>query len=141
MTGTCESLGAKIRVLIKSGAANRRILQTMLPLFLTVPRRCNFTQFCSWTSFNEGALHNWFKRDLGLASFNAGLVEGCGSGNCVVLDTQQLPLVKQDDKELIYAGRFSWASLLLVDENLPEGDVVFDVSEIHWSNIRVKICK
>ena len=72
---------------------------------------------------------------MGLASFNAGLVEGCGSGNCVVLDTQQLPLVKQDDKELIYAGRFSWASLLLVAENLPEGDIVFDVSDIHWSNI------
>jgi Transposase DDE domain len=92
MKGTRESLQAKIGQIIQTGCVRRRILQTLLPLFLTLPRRCNISQLKRWCCYNEGTLHNWLKRDLDLITYNTALISQSGSGRHVVLfDPSYLP--------------------------------------------------
>ena len=92
MKGTRESLRAKIGQIVETGAVRRRILQTLLPLFLTLPRRCNISQLKRWCNYNEGTLHNWLKHDLDLVTYNADLISQSGSGRYAVLfDPSYLP--------------------------------------------------
>ena len=92
MTGTRDSLSAMIGDLVETGAVRRRILQTLFPLLLTLPRRNNFTQQSKWCEWCETTLHNWQKRGLGLAEFNCKLIERHGSGeHMVIFDPSYLP--------------------------------------------------
>jgi hypothetical protein len=84
MTGTRESLGAMIGEIIGKQIILRRILQTMFPLLLRLPRRNNIKEQSKWCEVDEGTLHNWHKRDLGLEDFNRRLIDGHGSGEYVV---------------------------------------------------------
>ncbi|MFN0037658.1 MAG: hypothetical protein ACKVUS_21565, partial [Saprospiraceae bacterium] len=59
-----SGLSAMIGDLIENGAVRRRILQSLFPLLLTLPRRNNFKQQSKWCERNETTLHNWHKRDL-----------------------------------------------------------------------------
>lgn len=78
--------------LVETGAVRRRILQTLFPLLLTLPRRNNFTQQSKWCEWCETTLHNWQKRGLGLAEFNCKLIERHGSGeHMVIFDPSYLP--------------------------------------------------
>lgn len=82
----------------------RRILQTMFPLLLTLPRRNNIKEQSKWCEVDEGTLHNWHKRDLGLEDFNRRLIDGHGSGEYVVLfDPSYLP---KSGKNTPGLGRF-----------------------------------
>jgi DDE superfamily endonuclease len=99
MTGTRDSLSAMIGNLTETDvpgltrkAVRCRILQTLLVLFLTVPRRVNIKQMSYWTPYQESTLHNWYKKELHLESFNCSLVERHGSGDCfVIFDPSFLP--------------------------------------------------
>ncbi len=81
MKGNQSSLSAKISDLIKTGSKFRgKILQHLLPLFLTLPRRKNFKRMSQWGDKNETTYHNWFKADLNLPQFNYDLIKRHGSG-------------------------------------------------------------
>ena len=78
--------------LVETGAVRRRILQSLFPLLLTLPRRNNFKQQSKWCEWGETTLHNWHKRDLGLIEFNRELIERHGSGeHMVIFDPSYLP--------------------------------------------------
>lgn len=78
--------------LVETGAVRRRILQSLFPLLLTLPRRNNFKQQSKWCEWGETTLHNWHKRDLGLTEFNRELIERHGSGEyMVIFDPCYLP--------------------------------------------------
>jgi hypothetical protein len=85
MTGTRDSLVANIGGIIKTGAIKRRILQTILPMLFSLPQRHNMKQVAKWSGFNEGTIHNWYSRELGLAQFNRELVACHGSGDFVTI--------------------------------------------------------
>jgi hypothetical protein len=85
MQGTKSCLGANIDRIEINGAVRRRILSNLLPLFLMLPRKINFTQLSKWGSHSENTYHNWFKADLDLVSFNAQLIVQHGSGEHFVL--------------------------------------------------------
>lgn len=92
MTGTRESLGAMIGELAGKRAIRRRILQTLIPLLLTMPHRANFKQMARWSGRNEGTIHNWFGVQLELMSFQRSLIDRFGSGNhCVFFDPSYVP--------------------------------------------------
>lgn len=92
MTGTRDSLVAKVGEIVKTGAVRRRILQTIFPMLLTFAYRSNFKQLSKWSTYNEGTLHNWFKKDLALVSFNRELIDRHGSGAYIVIfDPSYLP--------------------------------------------------
>lgn len=92
MIGNRDSLGAMIGDLAGRGAIRRRILQTLFPLLLTLPRRANFKQMARWSKRNEGTIHNWFKSDLELIDFQRSLIDKHGSGTyCVLFDPSYLP--------------------------------------------------
>lgn len=85
MTGTRDSLLANIGDIIKTGAIKRRILQTILPLLFTLPQRHNFKQVAKWSGYNEGTIHHWYGRFLGLEGFNRSLIDRHGSGDLVTI--------------------------------------------------------
>jgi hypothetical protein len=92
MIGNQDSLGAMIGDLVGNKAIRRRILQTIFPLLLILPRRVNFKQMARWSNRNEGTIHNWFKMDLELIDFQRSLIDRHGSGNyCVLFDPSYLP--------------------------------------------------
>lgn len=92
MTGTKNSLLAKVQELCGTGAIRQRILQTIFPLLLTMPQRANFKQMARWSGRNEGTLHNWYSTELRLADFQRQLVDEVGSGEyCVLFDPSYLP--------------------------------------------------
>lgn len=92
MTGTRESLGAMIGDLAGMAAIRRRILQTLFPLLLTMPRRANFKQMAQWSGRNEGTIHNWFGSNLELVDFQRSLIDKFGSGSyCVFFDPSYIP--------------------------------------------------
>lgn len=74
------------------GAVRRRMLCSVLPLLLTLPRRVNFRQMAGHGERNEGTYHNWHSKPLDLARFNRSLVEGHGSGeHFTIFDPSFLP--------------------------------------------------
>jgi hypothetical protein len=85
MQGTKSCLSANIGKITIKGKIRKRILLNLLPLFLMLPRRINFTQLTKWGSHNENTYHNWFTTDLYLVSFNAELIKQHGSGEHFVL--------------------------------------------------------
>src|SRR5215207_3717787 len=85
MTGTRESLLAKIGIILKTETIKRRILQTIIPILFTLPQRHNFKQVSKWSGYNEGTIHNWYGRQLDLAAFNRDLLDKHGSGDYAVL--------------------------------------------------------
>lgn len=85
MKGTQESLCANIGTISLNGKIRQRILLHILPLFLTIPRRINFTHMAKWGSFCETTYHNWFKHDLDLVRFNRELIDTHGSGSHFVI--------------------------------------------------------
>ena len=85
MTGTRDSLLANIGRIIKMSAVKGRILQTLFPVLFTLPHRHNFKQVAKWSGHNEGTIHNWYSRDLGLAAFNRALIDQHGSGDWVTI--------------------------------------------------------
>lgn len=92
MTGTRDSLSAMIGDLVETGAVRRRILQSLFPLLLTLPRRNNIKQQSKWCERNETTLHKWHRRDLGLVEFNRDLIERHGRGEYIVIfDPSYLP--------------------------------------------------
>ena len=80
MKGSNLSLCAKVSTTDVKGKIRHRILVHVLPLFLLLPRRVNFTQLTKWGDHNEGTYHNWFKKDLDLVNFNRQLIDDVGSG-------------------------------------------------------------
>jgi hypothetical protein len=60
ITGTRDSLAASIGEIIKIGAVNGRILQTIIPLLFTLPQRHNMKQVSKWSGFNENTIHSWY---------------------------------------------------------------------------------
>jgi Transposase DDE domain len=80
MQGTKSCLSANIGKITIKGKVRKRILLNLLPLFLMLPRRINFTQLTKWGSHNENTYHNWFLTDLDLVSFNVELIKQHGSG-------------------------------------------------------------
>lgn len=80
MKGTMSSLCTKIQTILIISKVRQRILSELLPLFLMLPRRINFTQLSRWGDRNEGRYHNWFKHDLDLCDFNRKLIDQHGSG-------------------------------------------------------------
>ncbi len=92
MTGTRESLTAMIGSFAGTSAVFRRILQTIFPLFLNLPQRATFKQMAIWSDWNEGTIHNWFKRELNMVDFHRSLIDMNGSGRyCVLFDPSYLP--------------------------------------------------
>lgn len=92
MTGTLESLAANIGSIVKTGAIRRKIFQTIIPVLLMLPRRNNFRQMSLWSGCNENTLHNWYKRDLDMVSFNRDLIGEHGTGDYItVFDPSYLP--------------------------------------------------
>lgn len=92
MTGTRDSLAAKIKEIAGKGKVKQRILVTIISGLLTLPQRNNFKQMSKWLGFNETTLHNWYKRDLELGHFNRKLIDKTGSGEYVVIfDPSYLP--------------------------------------------------
>lgn len=92
MTGTRDSLLANIGGIIKTGAIKRRILQTIIPVLFTLPQRHNLKQVGKWSGHNEGTIHNWYGRELGLGQFNRALIDRHGSGDFVtIFDPSFLP--------------------------------------------------
>lgn len=85
MKGTKNALCAKVSAISVTGKIRRRILVELLPLFLMLPRRINFTQLTKWGERNEGTYHNWFKQDLDLVNFNRQLIDEHGSGSHFVI--------------------------------------------------------
>jgi hypothetical protein len=85
MEVTKSHLGAKIANILEMGKIRFRILSNLLPLFLVLPRRINFTQLTKWGEHNENTYHNWFGKDLDLLSFNVELIKQHGSGEHFVL--------------------------------------------------------
>jgi hypothetical protein len=85
MQGTKVALSANIAKISVSGKIRKRILLHILPLFLTLPRRINFTQLTKWGEHNENTYHNWFLKDLDMVSFNVDLIKQYGSGKHFVL--------------------------------------------------------
>lgn len=85
MKGNKLSLCAKVGAINIKGKIRQRILVQILPLFLTLPRRINFTQLTQWGERNEATYHNWFKKDLDLVSFNSQLIDEHGSGEHFVI--------------------------------------------------------
>jgi Transposase DDE domain len=85
MQGTQSCLSANIENISITGQVRKRILVNLLPLFLLLPRRINFTQLAKWGDHNENTYHNWFKKDLDMVSFNVDLIKQHGSGDHYVL--------------------------------------------------------
>lgn len=85
MKGNKLSLCAKVGAINIKGKIRQRILIQILPLFLTIPRRINFTQMTKWGEFNEATYHNWLKKDLDLVTFNRQLIDAHGSGDHFVI--------------------------------------------------------
>ena len=87
-----------------TGAIRRRIIGSVLPLMLMLPRRVNFKQMAIWGGRNEGTYHNWFGKDLCLDGFNRSLIDGHGTGDCfVIFDPSFLP---KSGKKSPGLGRF-----------------------------------
>ena len=85
MEGTKISLCAKVRAISVTGKVRQRILEHLLPLFLMLPRRINFTEMAKWGDCGETTYHNWFKKDLDLVNFNRQLIDAHGSGQHFVI--------------------------------------------------------
>ena len=85
MQGTKSSLSANIEKISIKGQVRQRILRNLLPLFLMLPRKINFTQMAKWGEQNENTYHNWFKAELDLVSFNTELIQQHGSGKHYVI--------------------------------------------------------
>ncbi len=58
-----------------TGAIRRRIIGSVLPLLLVLPRRASFKQLATWGDHNEGTHHNWFGKGLCLDGFNRSLID------------------------------------------------------------------
>jgi|GEM_PF-3145638 len=87
-----------------TGAIRRRIIGSVLPLFLMLPRRANFKQMATWGERNEGTYHNWFGKELCLDEFNSALADRHGTGDCfVIFDPSFLP---KSGKNTPGVGRF-----------------------------------
>jgi hypothetical protein len=104
MKGTRESLRAMIGELAGTGKIRRRILEHILPLMLTVPRRINFSQLSQWSDYNETTLHHWFAKPLAVQAFNEQLIRRYGSGAHVVLFDPSF--VAKSGKNTPSLGRF-----------------------------------
>jgi Transposase DDE domain len=85
MKGTKKSLCAKVGAICITSKIRQRILINILPLFLTIPRRINFTEMTKWGEHCETTYHNWFKHDLDLVNFNRDLIDTHGSGDHFVI--------------------------------------------------------
>ena len=85
MKGTKNALCAKVSAICVISKIRERILLQLIPLFLTLPRRINFTQLTKWGERNEATYHNWFKQDLDLVNFNRQLIDEHGSGSHFVI--------------------------------------------------------
>lgn len=85
MTGTRDSLAAKIREIAGKGKIKQRILATIISGLLSLPQRNNFKQMSKWFGVNETTVHNWYKRDMELCEFNRKLIDKWGSGTYVVI--------------------------------------------------------
>jgi Transposase DDE domain len=85
MKGTKESLCAKLGTMSITSKVRQRIMMQMLPLFLMMPRRHNFTQMTKWGDYNESTYHNWFNKDLDLVNFNREIIDTHGSGNHFII--------------------------------------------------------
>lgn len=87
-----------------TGAIRRRIIGSVLPLLLMLPRRANFRQMAIWGGRNEGTYHNWFSKELCLDGFNRSLIDQHGTGDCfVIFDPSFLP---KSGKKSPGLGRF-----------------------------------
>jgi Transposase DDE domain len=92
MIGNRDSLSAMIGDLAGNGAIRRRILQTIFPLLLVLPRRANFKQMARLSRRNEGTIHNWLSKRLELVEFQRSLIDRHGSGSyCTLFDPSYLP--------------------------------------------------
>lgn len=85
MVGNQDSLSAMIGSFLETGKVRRRIFMHLLPLFLSVPRRINFSQMTFYGQYNEGTYHNWFKSKLDIKSFNVAMINKHGSGDHFVI--------------------------------------------------------
>jgi hypothetical protein len=85
MKGTKKSLCANVCAISVRGKIRQRIMLHILPLFLTIPRRLNFTHMSKWGEHCETTYHNWFKKDLDLVQFNRELIDAHGSGDHFVI--------------------------------------------------------
>ena len=85
MKGTKTALCAKVSAISLRGKIRERILLQLIALFLTLPRRINFTQLTKLGERNEATYHNWFKQDLDLVDFNRQLIDAHGSGSHFVI--------------------------------------------------------
>ncbi|MDZ7879685.1 MAG: transposase [Saprospiraceae bacterium] len=104
MKGNKLSLGAKIGAIADKSKVRQRILIQILPLFLSLPRRVNFTQMTKWGEHNEMTYHNWLNQDLDLITFNRQLIDENGSGDhFVIFDPSFL---SKSGKKTAHKGRF-----------------------------------
>ncbi len=85
MEGTKSCLCANIDRISITSKVRQRIISNLMILFLTVPRKCNFSQLAKWGEYNENTYHNWFKQDLDLVSFNYDLIKQHSTGRNFVL--------------------------------------------------------
>lgn len=87
MEGTKSCLCANIDRISITSKVRQRIISNLMILFLTLPRKCNFSQLAKWGEYNENTYHNWFKQDLDLVSFNYDLIKQHSTGaNFVLFD-------------------------------------------------------
>src|SRR5215207_2511214 len=92
MTGNRDFLRAIIGKLSTTTKYRTKILQHLLPLFLTMPRKINFKQMAFYSPHNETTLHRQFKQDLDLRQLNMELVKAQGSGRYfIIFDPSFLP--------------------------------------------------
>ena len=109
MEGTKKSLCANIGAISITGKVRQRIMLHIIPLFLTIPRRINFTHMTKWGEHCETTYHNWFKKDLDLVQFNRELIDTHGSGeHFVIFDPSFL---NKSGKKTASIGHF-WSGCL-----------------------------
>jgi hypothetical protein len=85
MKGTKKSLCANIGAIRITSKVRQRIMLHIVPLFLTIPRRINFTEMSKWGEHCETTYHNWFKHDLDLVNFNRELIDTHSIGDHFVI--------------------------------------------------------
>jgi hypothetical protein len=109
MKGTKKSLCAKVGAVLIKSKVRQRIMLHMIQLFLTIPRRINFTEMTKWGEHCETTYHNWFKHDLDLANFNRELINTEGSrDHFVIFDPS---FINKSGKKTPSIGNF-WSGCL-----------------------------
>lgn len=90
--------------IVPKGQVRRRIFQHLLVVFLTLPRRVNFTQMSRLGFHHDSTYHDWFSKGLDIKTFNMDLIKQHGSGNYFVIFDPSF--VSKSGKKTPHLGRF-----------------------------------